>query len=215
MAGARPHGGGSGGGGNGGDGGDGGGNGGDGGDGTPGRPGHPRGGSGNVSAAHETISGEANQGRAPGADGGPARPGDGGTPGHGDDRTPGTESPELAATGPEPGSPRAFVDNIAADPRSVAGRSAEDIAAQFRAAGYDVAVEQSTRRGTSGNAVQVRVRNHPEITNIQVHPGGGRHTPEGSAYWKISTNTSGKTWVIPGDFRGADDLGGNVIRYDE
>jgi len=61
----------------------------------------------------------------------------------------------------------------------------------------------------------VRIQGHPEITNIQVHPGGGRHTPEGSPYWKISTNTSGKTWVVPENFRGAEELGGNVVRYDE
>ncbi|WP_212991528.1 hypothetical protein [Actinoplanes auranticolor] len=107
------------------------------------------------------------------------------------------------------------MDNITGDPRSVAGRSAQDIADQFTAAGYPATVEQSRKRGTSGNAVQVRIQDHPEITNIQVHPGGGRHTPEGSPYWKISTNTAGKTWVIPGNFRGADELGGNVIRYDE
>ncbi|MFD0520700.1 hypothetical protein [Paractinoplanes durhamensis] len=76
-------------------------------------------------------------------------------------------------------------------------------------------MEQSTKKGTSQRAQQVRVEGHPEITNIQVHPGGGRHTPEGSPYWKISTNTQGKTWVVPRDFRGADELGGNVVRYDE
>jgi hypothetical protein len=121
----------------------------------------------------------------------------------------------------EPAAPRqaggeaAFVDGIVGDPRTVAGRSAEDLADQFTAAGYPATVEHTNKRGTSGNAVQVRIQGHPEITNIQVHPGGGRHTPEGSPYWKISTNTQGKTWVIPGDFRGADELGGNVVRYDE
>jgi hypothetical protein len=115
----------------------------------------------------------------------------------------------------DPAAARAFVDNVAGDPRSVAGRSAEDIADQFTAAGYPATVQQSSKKGTSGNAVQVRIEGHPEITNIQVHPGGGRHTPEGSPYWKISTSTTGRTWVIPGDFRGAGDLGGNVVRYDE
>ncbi|GIF02018.1 hypothetical protein [Paractinoplanes rishiriensis] len=127
----------------------------------------------------------------------------------------GEDGPQTAGTTTPDPAARAFVDGIAGDPTSVAGRSAQDIADQFRAAGYDATVEQSTKKGTSGNAVQVRVAGHPEITNIQVHPGGGRHTPEGSAYWKISTSTAGKTWVIPGDFRGADDLGGNVVRYDE
>lgn len=117
--------------------------------------------------------------------------------------------------GADPAAARAFVDNLAGDPGSVAGRSAQDIAAQFTAAGYPATIQQSTRRGTSGNAVQVRIQGHPEITNVQVHPGGGRHTPAGSTYWKISTNTAGRTWVIPGDFRGAEELSGNVVRYDE
>jgi len=121
----------------------------------------------------------------------------------------------LGSARPDAAEPREFVDNIVADPRSVAGRSAEDIADQFTAAGYPARVEQSTKRGTSQRAQQVRIQGHPEITNIQVHPGGGRHTPEGSPYWKISTNTNGKTWVIPGDFRGAEELSGNVVRYDE
>jgi len=183
------------------------GRGGDGDDGSPpggrsGRP--PGGGSESVSAAQERVSAEADLGRASGG------AGPGGSP-------PTDEPATLASAGPsaESGSPRSFVDNVTADPRSVAGRSAQDIADQFTAAGYPATVEQTRKKGTSGNAVQVRIQNHPEITNIQVHPGGGRHTPDGSPYWKISTNTAGKTWVIPGDFRGADELGGNVVRYDE
>ncbi|MFI7546705.1 hypothetical protein [Actinoplanes sp. NPDC049599] len=147
-----------------------------------------------MSAAQETAAAEAQLGRQSAAAG---RDGTG------------------TSAGPDSGSARSFVDTVTADPRSVAGRSAQDIADQFTAAGYPATVEQSRKKGTSGNAVQVRIRNHPEITNIQVHPGGGRHTPEGSPYWKISTNTAGKTWVIPGDFRGAEELGGNVVRYDE
>jgi hypothetical protein len=167
------------------------------------RPGRPHGGSESVTAAHETLSAEAQLGRSSGD-----TDRDGST-------SASDQSPRLAAVDPRTGTPQAFVDNIAADPRSVAGRSAQDIADQFNAAGYPATVEQSTKKGTSGNAVQVRIHNHPEITNIQVHPGGGRHTPEGSPYWKISTSTAGKTWVIPEDFRGAENLGGNVIRYDE
>lgn len=160
------------------------------------RPARP-GGSGpqSVSAAQDGIARAAQDGR----------------PGRGD--APRGAPGGLASV--DPVAARTFVDDVVGNPRSVAGRSAEDIAAQFTAAGYRATVQQSTKKGTSGNAVQVRVEGHPEITNIQVHPGGGRHTPEGSPYWKISTSTTGKTWVIPGDFRGAGDLGGNVVRYDE
>ena len=166
-----------------------------------GRRGRPHGGGdASIAAVQETVSAEAQLGRP---DGGARR---GGT----------SPADERATPAPaDPASAGSFVDNVTRDPRSVAGRSAQDIAEEFNAAGYPATVEQGRKRGTSGNAVQVRIQNHPEITNIQVHPGGGRHTPEGSPYWKISTSTAGKTWVVPGDFRGADELGGNVVRYDE
>ncbi|GAB2611773.1 hypothetical protein Aab01nite_67240 [Paractinoplanes abujensis] len=121
----------------------------------------------------------------------------------------------LSAARPNRDSPQAFVDNIVSNPRSLAGQSAHDIADQFTAAGYQVRVDQSTKRGTSQLSQQVRIEGHPEIANIQVHPGGGRHTPTGSPYWKISTSTQGRIWVIPNDFRGADELSGNVVRYDD
>ena len=119
--------------------------------------------------------------------------------------TPGAPDPEAA---------REFVGNIVDDPKSLVGRSAQDIADQFNAAGYQARVEQTFKAGTSGNAVQVRISGHPEITNIQVHPGGGRHTPAGTPYWKISTSTQGKTWVLPTEFYGGRP-GGNVVFYDE
>ncbi|MFR9779619.1 hypothetical protein ACL02O_26620 [Micromonospora sp. MS34] len=156
-----------------------------------------------VSRAQETVAAEARQGRPPG-EGGQQNPKPGDTEGKGTD-----------STTPDADSPQAFIDNIIRDPKSVAGRSPEEIAQQFNDAGYPATVQQSTKKGTSGNAVQVRIQGHPEITNIQVHPGGGRHTPDGSPYWKISTSTAGKIWVIPEDFRGAGDLNGNVVRYDE
>ncbi|MFI1995443.1 hypothetical protein [Actinoplanes sp. NPDC020271] len=110
---------------------------------------------------------------------------------------------------------KTFVDQIATSPLSVKGKSAQELADQFTAAGYTSYPEQTFKAGTSGKAVQVRVLGHPMITNIEVHPGGGRHTPEGSPYWRISLNVNGKIWVVPGDFRGAERLAGQVVRYDE
>ncbi|SNY34628.1 hypothetical protein SAMN05421748_104312 [Paractinoplanes atraurantiacus] len=161
---------------------------------------HGRGGDpDNVSAAEEHLAAKAAQGRA----------------GSGERRSGPDDSAAIETAGIDPTAARAFVDNITENPRSLVGRSAEDIADHFTAAGFPASTVRTQRRGTSGNAVQVRIHNHPEITNIQVHPGGGRHTPEGSPYWKISTSTAGKTWVVPGNFRGADELGGKVVRYDE
>jgi hypothetical protein len=165
---------------------------------SPDERGRPPGSSENVAAAERTVSATLSEGRPAEARLPPATS---------------AEGPPAAST-IEP-SARDFVDGIAENPKSVAGRSAQDIADQFSAAGFPATVEQSQRRGTSGRAVQVRVHGHPEVTNVQVHPGGGRHTPEGSPYWKISTNTIGKIWVVPHDFRGADELGGRVVRYDE
>lgn len=116
---------------------------------------------------------------------------------------------------PEGQAARTFVDQITTSPLTVKGKSAQQLADQFTAAGYTAYPEQTRKAGTSGNAVQVRVSGHPMITNIEVHPGGGRHTPEGSPYWRISMNENGRIWVIPGDFRGADMLRGQVVRYDE
>jgi hypothetical protein len=53
----------------------------------------------------------------------------------------------------------------------------------FRRAGYKASVRQSSRG--SGLARIVEIQGHKEISQIQVHPGGGRH---GGAYVKISTN---------------------------
>ena len=85
--------------------------------------------------------------------------------------------------------------NVAKDfiskPQSIWGRSADDIASDFRTAGYEVNVRQSTRG--SGQALIVEVKGHPQISQIQVHPGGGRH--EG-AYYKVSTTTDGTIKVV-------------------
>jgi hypothetical protein len=85
--------------------------------------------------------------------------------------------------------------NVANDftksPQSIWGRSADDIAKDFQAAGYQVNVRQSTRG--SGKAVIIEVKGHPEISQIQIHPGGGRH---GGSYYKVSTTTQGTIKIV-------------------
>jgi hypothetical protein len=178
-------------------------------DGPPSEPrSRPHGGGGggeSVAAQHDAVAARLQEGRVGERASGSGGPGE----------QAGDSDVALESTGPEAIGPHDFVDNLVGNPQSIAGRSAEDIAGQFTAAGYPAHVEQSTKKGTSQRAQQVRIEGHPEIANIQVHPGGGRHTPEGSPYWKISTSTQGKTWVVPADFRGADELGGNVVRYDQ
>ena len=70
-------------------------------------------------------------------------------------------------------------------------RIADEIAETFREEGYDAIIEQSTKG--SKKSVQIRITGHPEITNIQVHPGGGRHV---GSYYKISTSTQGKIKIV-------------------
>lgn len=78
---------------------------------------------------------------------------------------------------------------VLAKPESLWGRSADDIAIGFNEAGYKTTV----RTSRSGNAQIVEVSGHPQVSQIQVHPGGGRH---GGAYVKISTTTEGKIKVV-------------------
>lgn len=50
-------------------------------------------------------------------------------------------------------------------------------------------------------------KGHPPFEKLK--GGGGRH---GGAYYKISTSTNGKMWVVePETFKGADQLKGTVI----
>ena len=37
------------------------------------------------------------------------------------------------------------------------------------------------------------MKGHPEISQVQIHPGGGRH---GGSYYKISTTTQGTIKVV-------------------
>lgn len=100
---------------------------------------------------------------------------------------------ELGLT-EDPGNPHKPVDpgkTIIDDPKSVHGKSADEIAKEFKDAGFDTNVRDSTKG--SKKATIVEIKGHPEITQIQVHPGGGRH--EG-AYTKISTSTKGIIKVV-------------------
>lgn len=76
-------------------------------------------------------------------------------------------------------------------PQVIWGRSTDDIVKDFQAAGYQVNVRQSTRG--SGQGVIIEVKGHPEISQIQYHPRGGRH---GGSYYKVSTTTQGTMKVV-------------------
>lgn len=85
--------------------------------------------------------------------------------------------------------------NIANDftktPQAIWGRSTDDIVKDFQDAGYQVYVRNSARG--SGQAVIIEVKGHPEISQIQYHPGGGLHS---GSYYKVSTTTQGMIKVV-------------------
>jgi hypothetical protein len=85
-------------------------------------------------------------------------------------------------------------ENVVSQPKSIWGKSADEIKTDFESSGYEATVQQSTKG--SKKSIQIRIEGHPEITNIQVHPGGGLH---GGSYYKISTSTKGKIKVVDPD----------------
>ena len=104
-----------------------------------------------------------------------------------------------------------FTDDVVSNPKSLWGKSADDIAAEFNNAGYKATIEQSTRG--SRRSTQVRIEGHSEISNIQVHPGGGRHV---GPYYKISTSTQGKIKVVdPSTYIGTSGEKATIINYNE
>jgi hypothetical protein len=86
---------------------------------------------------------------------------------------------------------KAFVEGLLDKPRSIWGKGPDEIAETFRKAGFEAKLEPSTKG--SKLSKQVRIDGHKDISNIQVHPGGGRH---GGSYYKISTSTRGKIKVV-------------------
>lgn len=84
-----------------------------------------------------------------------------------------------------------FNDVAIGDPRSMWGKSAEEIADGIEKAGYKTSIRQSEH--VSKRARIIKVEGHPEIQQIQAHPGGGLH--EG-AYIKISSQKYGKIKVV-------------------
>jgi hypothetical protein len=86
---------------------------------------------------------------------------------------------------------KAFVEGLLDKPRSIWGKGPDEIAETFRKAGFEAKIEPSTKG--SKLSKQVRIDGHKDISNIQVHPGGGRH---GGSYYKISTSTRGKIKVV-------------------
>ena len=75
--------------------------------------------------------------------------------------------------------------------KKIWGKTADDIAESFLKKGYEVVIRRSTKG--SKKAVIVKIKRHPNISQIQIHPGGGRH---GGAYYKISTTQQGIIKIV-------------------
>jgi hypothetical protein len=77
-----------------------------------------------------------------------------------------------------------YVKDIIKKPNSYWGKSAQEISQSFEKAGFKTVIRPS-KQG-SKRATIVEIKGHPEIQQIQVHPGGGRHD---GPYIKFSTST--------------------------
>lgn len=117
----------------------------------------------------------------------------------------------LAALGQTASRAKVDVAAVISSPQSLWGRSASEIAEAFVESGYEASVRQSTRG--SGLAEIVTVRGHPHVTQIQVHPGGGRH---GGSYIKVSTNTEGTLKVVdPATYRANPGERARIVSHSE
>lgn len=87
--------------------------------------------------------------------------------------------------------PKFPATRILEKPKKIWGRSAEDIAKDFKDAGYTV-VEKGSK--VAGNKSEIiKIQGHKQITQIQVSPSSRRH---GGAYYKISTSDRGVVKVV-------------------
>ena len=102
-----------------------------------------------------------------------------------------------------------ILDDILANPASVWGKSAKELEDEInKIEGINASTSKTTRG--SKKADKVSINGKSQISQIQVHPGGGRHT-EGP-YYKISTSSKGTIKVIdPTDYKYQGD---NCLFYD-
>ena len=119
-------------------------------------------------------------------------------------------SQQTATDPPDITTSISFTNGLVKNPKSIWGKSAEDIKKSFQEAGYEAEIKKSTQG--SKLSQQVRIKGHPEISNIQVHPGGGRH---GGAYYKISTSTQGKIKVVdPSTYKATPGEKAKIINFE-
>lgn len=100
-----------------------------------------------------------------------------------------------------------IVNNIVDDPKPIWGKSAKDISNDLNNSGYNVNIRQSNKG--SAKATIIDIESHPKISQIEVHPGGGRHQ---GAYYRISTTTQGKIKVVdPATYKATPDEKATII----
>jgi hypothetical protein len=99
-----------------------------------------------------------------------------------------------------------FVKDIIKNPKAYWGKSAEEISEAFQKAGYQASVRQAPHG--SQRAKLIDIKGHPQIQQIEVHPGGGLHK---GAYYRFSTNSNGKIKIVdPKTYKPAKDPERNV-----
>lgn len=83
------------------------------------------------------------------------------------------------------------LENFLSNPKLIWGNSPEQIKNICEKEGLKAIIQQSTKGSKLSS--QIRIFGHPKITNIQIHPGGGRHI---GSYYKISTSTEGIIKIV-------------------
>ncbi|WP_225412122.1 SH3 domain-containing protein [Stigmatella hybrida] len=83
-----------------------------------------------------------------------------------------------------------WIGQLLFKPKSLWGKSPDQIADVFRKAGYKADIAPSTKGSKLSKQIQIK---RFDIQNIQVHPGGGRH---GGSYYKISSSSKGTIKVV-------------------
>lgn len=79
---------------------------------------------------------------------------------------------KVSGVGKTTSSSKAFVGNLLDEPVSIWNKGPYEIAEAFRKAGFNAKPPHRSPKG-SKRSRHISITEHPQITNIQVHPGGG------------------------------------------
>ncbi len=89
------------------------------------------------------------------------------------------------------------IDELMADPSKIHGSSVKDVAEFLTRNGVNFTIKPTTGSVQTGTVFVITPGQKTNITQIQWHPGGGRHR---GSYWKISTSDRGRIKVVDSNY---------------